>query len=183
MARPYISEGYALRHAKKYERSQQLLLGASERSTAPQAFEQLASTLLDFQEVPERWNIVVYLLEDSRFQVPSPWASQELGMDLRKLAADPRWSATVLERHLAVDPSDGFGHLLLGRAYAKDRKASQAEQQFLLAAKDPEQRSGALAMLYELALRQCEHDKARRYFSMVKKEFPDDIAKYHMEEP
>jgi hypothetical protein len=104
-------------------------------------------------------------------------------MDLRMLAADPGWSATVLERYVALWPDDGFGHSILGRSYEKDQKASEAEQQYLLAAKDPEQRSAALGRLYWLATRQCEHEKARRYAAIVKKEFPDDMAKYHMEEP
>jgi tetratricopeptide (TPR) repeat protein len=183
MARPYIAEGRALRYGKKYEESRRLLLGASERSTAPETFEGLANTLDYFQEVPERWNILVYLLEDSRFQVPASWPGQKLGMDLRMLAADPGWSATVLERYVALWPDDGFGHSILGRSYEKDQKASEAEQQYLLAAKDPEQRSAALGRLYWLATRQCEHEKARRYAAIVKKEFPDDMAKYHMEEP
>ena len=183
MARPYIAQGRALDRDGKYEESRQLLHGASLRSTAPTTFEELAGTLLDFREVPERWNMLVYLLEDSRFQNPAPWASQRLGMDLRGLAADPGWSVTVLKRYVVIEPNDGFGHWLLGRSYEKDHRAPEAEQQYLLAAKDPKRRSQALVALFNLAKRQCQEEKARRYLALVQKEFPKDAAEYHLDEP
>lgn len=182
MARPFIAQSNAARHAKKYEESRQYLLGASERSTAAEALEGLASTLDYFREVPERWNILVYLLEASRFHVPDRWPGERLGMDLRKLAADPGWSVIVLKRHIAADPGDAFAILLLGRSYQKNHMAPEAEQQYLLAAKDSKQRSQALVALFDLAARQCQHEKAHRYLALIRKEFPQDVAEYHLED-
>lgn len=174
---PFIAKSDALYNAKRYQESMDTLLAVAPKSTSPEIFEDLARAMAEVAPDERRWEIIMYLLEVTRFQRPRGWAGRELGRDLVYTAAENDWSVMVLERSVAKEPDNAMGHRLLADSYSYVQRVAEAEQQYELAAKGPDERPNALAALYRLAMGQKQVEKARGYYETLEKEFPDYAAK------
>jgi tetratricopeptide (TPR) repeat protein len=169
---PFVAKGDQLYDANLPSESMQVLSTAAMQSTDPEIFEDLARAMGDVGLYLHGSEIIMYLLEDSRFKVPKAWATRELGRDLAEIAKDPEWSIAVMQDYIVREPDNADGHFILATSYYYAKRSADGERQFLLAARDPDTRVSALAGIFNFESREKHLEKARHYYEMITKEFP-----------
>jgi hypothetical protein len=158
-----------------------VLSNAAKASTDPHVFEDLARAMAKVAPGPKRWEIVMNLLEVTRYGSLRPWAVGELYMDMFMTVNDGAWALSFVEGMSARQPDDAYAHYFLGTHYMPDKPA-EAEQQLLLAMPDPEQHRDSIVMLLQLAKEQKQPEKVHKYFQMLSKEYPDYVATFGITE-
>jgi hypothetical protein len=180
---PLVARGDQLYDASLPSESMEVLSAAAIQSTDPEIFEDLARAMGDVELYSHGSEIIMYLLEDSRFKVPKAWATRELGRDLAEIAKDPTWSIAVMQDYIVREPDNADGHFILATSYYYAKRPADGERQFLLAARDPDTRVSALSAIYNYESRDKNLKKAGLYYEMIVKEFPGYAEKNGIVDP
>jgi tetratricopeptide (TPR) repeat protein len=74
---------------------------------------------------------------------------------------------------LSLEPEDPAAHFMYGASFWGLRQFDEAEREYLIAMKDPDNRKDSLAELSRAMLDSGRKEKAKLYVDMLTKEYPD----------
>jgi tetratricopeptide (TPR) repeat protein len=131
---------------------------------------------------PDYEKAVAYLLQESRFGTINAWAARKIAWHI--LDAEPEWSLKYSLASLETEPDSGYGHYLAGAGYLNTRHFEEADHEYAIAIKDPNQRHDSLRDVANMWLssgfskdetaRKAGGLRAKPYIDQLLAEYPDD---------
>lgn len=172
-----------LYNAGKFEESMQLGSAASLRSSDPEVIDGYANAANEAAPGANRWRVLMYLLEETRFQVPAAWGSFALDQGFDSTLHDQAWAVSFLEGTVAREPRNGYVQCLLATRYEKLNRPAEAEQHFLLGVADADGGAPSVLGLMRLAQQQKQIEKARHYYQMLELAYPNYLERFYIPPP
>ena len=131
---------------------------------------------------PDDWKGGAYLLQESRFRESNAWGDRNIARMLAR--KEPEWSLRYALRAIALEPDNAWGHYLAGAGYYNAGDYPEADREYAIAIKDPEQRQDSLREVAEMwlfsgfskdeAARKAGALRAKPYIDQLIAEYPDD---------
>lgn len=115
-------------------------------STGPETFQAMGTITVDDPN-QKPFAAAVYFVAASRFSPGDAWTARQRGSLLLKELRDPEWALASLQQAVRDEPTNGYGHYLLGQAYVALGRMADAEQELKLAMADEGTRAAAMRAL------------------------------------
>lgn len=137
-----------------------------------------ANTLHSDGGSPDRTRAAALLLQESRFRSQSAWGSRHIANFLGRYA--PRWALQFAHAAAEEEPGNAWGRYLLAAANYNSGRFTEAERQYLVAARDEVQRPFALRELSAMWLFDAGLSprdgatRARPHIDQLRELYPDD---------
>lgn len=176
---PFVDRGSVLVNADKYDRSTldvletAIAIGSDESAMRNAA--DVAFNATDFEA--DRWKGLAYLLQETRFRDTNAWGDRGIAWVLVQI--EPEWSLRYALRAIELDPENGWGRYLAGAGFYNAHRYADADREYALAIKDPNQRQDSLREVAEMWLFADAKDrtaraKAKPYIDQLLREYPED---------
>lgn len=182
IAAPYGDRGDRLSAEKQYTKETVEILDVAIRIGSNEGHLRDAATValnLPREEGgPDNWKALSLLLQESRFNAVSAWASRQIAWRLVRI--EPEWSLRHSSRAYADDPEDTFGNYVLAAAYNNTGQYEAAEKHYLVSVEGEHQRHASLRELSTMWLygkgmdRKQAAAKAKPYIDRLLQAYPDD---------
>lgn len=171
-AKPLIDQAYQLRIAERYEESLKVAEEAMRLSTHIGPMRDAGLSMVHIENA-DRWRQLMYLLAESRTSGGNPAAARVRAERLLDLAKDVEWGALALERAVAMEPANSWGHHSLGIVRVRQGRLEEAFPAFDEAIADPKLRESALYLASQAAIENQQLERARTYVTRLRREYPE----------
>lgn len=169
---PYEDLNDSLYRAKRYDEAVAALQPMVALSSSPQVFEEVAMAMAA-QDEADRWLELAYLVEATRFRTGRAAVAHTRGRQQLLLVRDYEMANASLAAALAEDPEDPYTHYLHAASLWGLGKFDDAEREYLVAMKDPNNRRDSLVEVSSAMIQAGKQDKAKTYAELLTKEYPD----------
>jgi len=176
---PYYDRQDIFYRAEQYDNALTAILPALPLTPHAAVYERAAAAMLRKKDATDedRWRELAYLVAASRFRPGEHWVALERGRLFLLLANDPEGAVASLAHAIELEPEDAYAHYLTGASFGRLGRFDDAEREYLLGRKDPDDeaiRRDSLIELTELLARAGLRERARQYAIQAAREYPAD---------
>ncbi len=184
VADPFADKGDRLVAADQYTKSTLDVLDAAVAIGSNEgALHDAADVAINATDTePDSWKGAAYLLQEARFRESGAWGDRNIAWPL--VWIDPEWGLRYSLCAVALDPDNGFGHYLAGAGFYNTGHFDEADREYAIAIKDPNQRHDSLREVASMwlfsgfskdeAARKAGGLRAKPYIDQLLAEYPED---------